>query len=80
CTVHFVDDGVDTGPIIIQAVVPIHADDTEAALAARILEQEHEIYPQAIQWIAEGRVEVEGRHVRIRAAMHSEQFLINPTS
>ncbi|MCW8859230.1 MAG: phosphoribosylglycinamide formyltransferase [Deltaproteobacteria bacterium] len=80
CTVHFVDDGVDTGPIIIQAVVPIHADDTEAALAARILEQEHEIYPQAIQWIAEGRVEVEGRYVRIRAAMHSEQILINPTS
>ncbi len=46
CTVHFVDDGVDTGPIILQAVVPIHTDDTEESLSARILEQEHRIYPK----------------------------------
>lgn len=63
CTVHFVDGGVDTGPIIIQAVVPIHADDTAEALAARILQQEHLIYPRAIELIATGRVRIEGRAV-----------------
>lgn len=65
CTVHFVDGGVDTGPIIIQAVVPILPDDTADSLAARILEQEHQIYPRAIQLIAEGRVKVNGRNVTI---------------
>ncbi len=65
CTVHLVDDGVDTGPIIVQAVVPIHPDDAEEDLAGRILAQEHKIYPQAIQWIAEGRVEIVGRQVKI---------------
>lgn len=65
CTVHFVDDGVDTGPIIIQAVVPVLEDDTEETLAARILAQEHRIYPRAIQLIAENRVRVEGRRVKI---------------
>jgi phosphoribosylglycinamide formyltransferase-1 len=65
CTVHFVDEGTDTGPIIVQAVVPVLPDDTEAALAARILEQEHRLYPQAIQWIAQGRVSLSGRHVRV---------------
>ncbi|PLX94634.1 MAG: phosphoribosylglycinamide formyltransferase [Desulfuromonas sp.] len=65
CTVHFVDGGVDTGPIIIQAVVPILDDDCEASLSARILEQEHKIYPRAIQLFAEGRLKVEGRKVRI---------------
>ena len=53
CTVHFVDEGVDTGPIIIQSVVPVLDDDTEETLAARILKEEHKIYPQAIQLFAE---------------------------
>ncbi len=78
CTVHLVDDGVDTGPIIVQAVVPVHADDTEATLAARILKQEHRIYPQAIQWFAEGRVKVDGRRVLITAAGQKSEALINP--
>jgi len=65
CTVHFVDEGVDTGPIILQAAVPVMEDDTPESLAARILEQEHRIYPQAIQLFAEGRLVVEGRRVRI---------------
>jgi len=58
CTVHFVDGGTDTGPIIAQAAVPVRADDTEAALQARILTQEHELLPRVVQWIAEGRVAV----------------------
>jgi phosphoribosylglycinamide formyltransferase-1 len=65
CTVHFVDGGVDTGPIIIQAVVPVFDDDTEQTLSARILQQEHRIYPRAIQLFAEGRLHIEGRRVRI---------------
>jgi phosphoribosylglycinamide formyltransferase-1 len=56
CTVHFVDRGTDTGPIIAQATVPVHDDDDEATLTARILEKEHELLPRVIQWIAEGRV------------------------
>ncbi|MEE9182225.1 MAG: phosphoribosylglycinamide formyltransferase [candidate division NC10 bacterium] len=63
CTVHFADEGVDTGPIIIQAVVPVFDDDTEETLAARILKYEHQIYPRAIQLYAEERLHVEGRHV-----------------
>lgn len=65
CTVHFVDDGMDTGPIIMQAVVPVIANDTEEDLAERILEQEHRIYCQALQLLAEGRISVEGRIVHI---------------
>ena len=65
CTVHFVDGGVDTGPIIIQAVVPVLDDDTETSLSARILLQEHRIFPHAIQLFAEGRLHIEGRRVRI---------------
>lgn len=63
CTVHFVDEGVDTGPIIIQAVVPVLDNDTEEALAARILAYEHQIYPRAIQLFAEERLEIRGRRV-----------------
>lgn len=63
CTVHFVDEGTDTGPIIIQAVVPVMDDDTEESLSARILTYEHQIYPRAIQLFAEGRLEVRGRRV-----------------
>lgn len=65
-TVHFVDEGVDTGPIILQASVAVHADDTEEALAARILREEHRLYPEAIRLFAEGRLEVAGRCVRVR--------------
>ena len=78
CTVHFVDTGVDTGPILIQAVVPILDDDTEDTLAARILRQEHQIYPKAIQLIAEDRVQIDGRRVRIVSADTTDTALINP--
>jgi phosphoribosylglycinamide formyltransferase 1 len=64
CTVHFVDEGCDTGPIIIQAVVPVLDDDTEESLSARILEQEHRIYPEAIKLFSEGKLKIEGRRVK----------------
>ena len=66
-TVHFVDAGVDTGPIVLQAVVPVESDDTPATLAARILAEEHRIYPKAVRLFLEGRLEIEGRRVRILA-------------
>ncbi len=66
-TVHFVDEGVDTGPIVAQEAVPVHEDDTEAALAARILEAEHRLYPQAVRLFCEGKLTVDGRRVRIAA-------------
>jgi phosphoribosylglycinamide formyltransferase-1 len=56
CTVHFVTPGLDSGPIIAQAAVPVLANDTEDTLAARVLTQEHRIYPQALRWLADGRV------------------------
>lgn len=65
CSVHFVDDGVDSGPIILQAVVPVLDDDTEETLSGRILKEEHRIYPQAIQWVVQDRVQIEGRQVRL---------------
>ena len=64
-TVHFVDEETDHGPIIIQAAVPAYANDTEETLSARILAQEHRIYPQAIQLFAEGRLEIQGHTVMI---------------
>lgn len=66
CTVHFVDEGVDTGPIIIQAVVPVYPDDSEEELKDRILRLEHRIYPRAIQLFAQNRLTVDGRRVLIR--------------
>jgi phosphoribosylglycinamide formyltransferase-1 len=66
CTVHFVDEGMDTGPIILQAVVPVYDDDTADTLAERILEQEHRIYPEAIRLFCEGKLEVRGRKVYIK--------------
>lgn len=66
CTVHFVEEGVDTGPIIQQAAVPVLEGDTAESLEARILAQEHRIYPEAIQLFAEGRLTVEGRRVHIK--------------
>ncbi|NLV22443.1 MAG: phosphoribosylglycinamide formyltransferase [Syntrophomonadaceae bacterium] len=65
CTVHFVDDGMDTGPIIEQVVVPVLPDDSEDDLAERILVQEHELYARVLQWIAEGRVYIEGRKIYV---------------
>jgi phosphoribosylglycinamide formyltransferase 1 len=66
-TVHFVDEGpVDAGPVILQASVPVHPDDTEDSLAARILVEEHRLYPEAVRLFAEGRLSVVGRRVLVR--------------
>ena len=65
CTVHFVRAETDAGPIMIQAAVPVEPADTPETLAARVLEQEHVIYPRAVRWIAEGRVTVDGERVLI---------------
>lgn len=65
CTVHFVDEGMDSGPIILQQAVPVFEEDDVAALAERILKVEHEIYPEAVRLIALGKVKREGRRVRI---------------
>ena len=79
CTVHFVNEECDEGPIIIQAAVPVFADDTEEALAARILKQEHQIYPRAIQLYAEGRLHVVGRRVLVDGvSKDADQVLIQP--
>lgn len=67
CTVHFVDEGTDTGPIIIQRSVPVLDDDTPEALHARIQKEEHIAYPDALRRLAEGRLTVEGRKVRCKA-------------
>jgi phosphoribosylglycinamide formyltransferase 1 len=63
CTVHFVDDVLDGGPIILQAVVPVHDDDTSETLGARILKEEHRIYSEAIDLVLSGRCEIHGRRV-----------------
>ena len=68
CTVHYVRDEMDVGPILVQAAVPVLDGDTEEALAARVLEQEHRAYPLALRLIAEGRARVEGDRVRITSA------------
>ena len=77
CTVHFVDEGTDTGAIIAQAAVPVLPDDDEASLAARILEQEHRLYPLAVRLFAEGKLRIDGRRVRAEAAV-PEGALANP--
>lgn len=79
CTVHFTDDGVDSGPIIIQAIVPVLETDTEDTLAERILREEHRIYPQAIQFYAAGRIEIQNRQVKIKdLSAFPAQALHNP--
>jgi phosphoribosylglycinamide formyltransferase-1 len=79
CTVHFVDPGTDSGPIIIQAAVPVYDTDTEQSLTKRILAEEHKIYPKAIQLFAEGRLSLDGRKVIIKPpAVESVNFLENP--
>jgi len=80
CTVFFVTEGVDDGPIIIQAAVPVYPDDSEETLATRILAQEHRIYPRAIALFQEGRLEVRGRQVIVKGleAGGDAPVLINP--
>jgi phosphoribosylglycinamide formyltransferase-1 len=78
CTVHFVDEGMDTGPIIMQAAVPVYHSDTEDTLSERILKLEHKIYPEAIRLFSEGRLEVQGRVVKIKDIISSESSLVNP--
>jgi phosphoribosylglycinamide formyltransferase-1 len=84
CTVHFVDEEMDNGPIIIQAAVPVLPGDDEASLGERILSMEHRILPQAIQWVAQGRVFLDGRGVVVNQdetsafAGNLEHRLVNP--
>jgi phosphoribosylglycinamide formyltransferase-1 len=66
CTVHFVTEQLDHGPIIAQASVPVLPGDTERSLAARVLEQEHRLYPQAIRWFLDGQLAIEGGRVRVK--------------
>jgi len=68
CTTHFVTPGMDEGPIILQAAVPVLDDDTEESLAARVLAEEHRIYPETLRLLASGHLQVEGRRVRITPA------------
>lgn len=78
CTVHFVDEGVDTGPVIIQAAVAVDPDDTEDSLSARILKLEHRIFPEAIRLFAEGRLTIEGRVVKIAGYSVPDVAIVNP--
>jgi phosphoribosylglycinamide formyltransferase-1 len=65
CTVHFVTPTLDSGPIIVQAAVPVLADDTEQTLAARVLQEEHRVLPEAVRWFLDGRLQVEGNRVAL---------------
>jgi len=78
CTVHFVDEGMDTGPVIIQAAVPVSFEDTEESLSERILKLEHKIFPEAIRLFSEGRLEVIGRKVKIAGAAPDKSSLVFP--
>lgn len=78
CTVHFVDEGMDTGPVIIQAAVPVLPDDTEDTLSERILSFEHRIYPEAVRLFAEGRIEIDGRRVKIKDQPSISSDIVNP--
>lgn len=75
CTVHLVDTGVDTGPILAQASVPVLPDDTEDTLSARILTQEHRLYPMVLRWAAEGRIHVEGRRAHVHLPPGASRWL-----
>jgi len=79
CTVHFVDGGMDTGPVIIQAAAPVLPDDTEDTLSARILKLEHKIFPKAIRFYAEGKLSVEGRVVKIKEYELKDEYIVNPS-
>ncbi|MBL0352631.1 MAG: phosphoribosylglycinamide formyltransferase [Dechloromonas sp.] len=78
CTVHFVTPALDHGPIIIQAAVPVLDGDDEATLAARVLRQEHRIYPQAVRWFAAGRLRLDGGRVRLAGEPVADAVLVAP--
>lgn len=78
CTVHFVTPTLDHGPVIIQAAVPVLDGDDEASLAARILVQEHKIYPQAVRWFVEDKLQLEQGCVKLRAEQAADAVLISP--
>lgn len=78
CTVHFVTPRVDHGPIVIQAAVPILPDDTEQALAARVLQQEHLIYPQAVRWFIEGQLKYLNHRVQVSDMVTRNTTLYSP--
>jgi phosphoribosylglycinamide formyltransferase-1 len=78
CTVHFVRDETDTGPIVVQAAVPVLPGDTAETLAARVLEAEHRAYPLALRLVAEGRVRVAGERAIVDAAAPDAAFRLNP--
>jgi len=78
CTVHFVTPALDHGPIIIQAAVPVLPDDTPESLAARVLAQEHRIYPQAVRWFAEGKLVISDGCVNVREQGVSQWVLATP--
>jgi phosphoribosylglycinamide formyltransferase 1 len=78
CTVHFVTAELDHGPVVIQAAVPVLDGDDEDSLSARVLRQEHRIYPQAVRWFAEGRLRLEGGRVRLTGEMAESAALVVP--
>jgi phosphoribosylglycinamide formyltransferase-1 len=78
CTVHFVDEGMDKGPVIIQAAVPVYHDDTEETISERILKLEHKIYPEAIRLFSEGKLEFNGRIVKVKGNVSFDYALVNP--
>lgn len=80
CTVHFVTPTLDHGPVIVQAAVPVLDGDDEASLAARVLAQEHRVYPLAVRWFAEGRLQLLGGRVRLDAEQVDAQALISPAA
>ena len=78
CTVHFVTPTLDHGPVIIQAAIPVLDGDSEETLAARILLQEHKVYPQAVRWFAEGKLHLENGRVLLAADLVDQAVLISP--
>lgn len=78
CSVHFVTPDLDHGPLIVQAAVPVLDQDDEATLAARVLAQEHRIYPLAVRWFAEGRLHLQNGRVWVNAPQGGETALISP--
>ncbi len=79
CTVHFVTAELDHGPMIAQAAVPVYADDDASKLAARVLKEEHRIYPAAVRWFAEGRLKVVGQRVLLSDEVLNPNALIAPS-
>ncbi len=80
CTVHFVEEQMDSGPVIIQAAVPVNPDESEETLMERIHAMEHRIYPQAVQWLAQGRISIHGRQVHLSPGTASPAVNNNDSS